>query len=130
VEGEGGVTARDALEFLASRRRTVLLGGAAVILHGLNRMTQDYDIWLDPLPDPKAWAGAIVELLEAAPFDLGFSSSANHAGIEHRLLLALDALWAPITSSDIVTVGSHDGTVRLACVQVLRFRGAESFFPK
>jgi hypothetical protein len=40
VEGEGDVTARDALEFLASRRRTVLMGGAAVILHGLNRMTR------------------------------------------------------------------------------------------
>ena len=68
MEGEGDVTAREALEFLASRRRTVLLGGAAVILHGMNRMTKDYDIWLDPLPDPKAWASGIVELLEAAPF--------------------------------------------------------------
>ena len=34
------MTAREALEFLASRRRTVLLGGAAVILHGMNRMVQ------------------------------------------------------------------------------------------
>ena len=43
--------AQEAVAFLAGKRRTVLLGGMAVILHGLSRNTKDYDIWLDPLPD-------------------------------------------------------------------------------
>jgi hypothetical protein len=105
VEGEGDVTAREALEFLASRRRTVLLGGAAVILHGMNRMTKDYDIWLDPLPDPKAWASGIVELLEAAPFLQA-----------RRIATIATGMWTPITASEIATVGSEDGVVRLAGV--------------
>ena len=42
------MTSQEAVGFLASKRRTVLLGGMAVILHGLSRNTKDYDIWLDP----------------------------------------------------------------------------------
>ena len=40
------MTAQEAVVFLANRRRVVLLGGMAVILHGLSRSTKDYDIWL------------------------------------------------------------------------------------
>jgi hypothetical protein len=49
------MTAQEAVAFLASKRRTVLLGGMAMILHGLSRNTKDYDIWLDPLPDAQTW---------------------------------------------------------------------------
>jgi len=97
------VTARDALEFLASRRRAVLMGGAAVILHGLSRMTKDYDIWLDPLPNPDAWASGIVELLAAAPFLQA-----------RRIATIATGMWTPITGSEIAAVGSEDGMVRLA----------------
>ena len=34
------MTAPEALAFLARERRTVLLGGVAVILHGMNRSTK------------------------------------------------------------------------------------------
>jgi hypothetical protein len=37
--------ALDAPEFLAGERRTILLGEAAVILHGLSRLTKDFDVW-------------------------------------------------------------------------------------
>ncbi|MBV8223902.1 MAG: hypothetical protein JO232_01795 [Verrucomicrobia bacterium] len=97
------MTARDALEFLASRRRTVLMGGTAVILHGLNRMTKDYDVWLDPLPNPEAWAIGIVELLEAASL------------LQARRIATIAAgMWTSITASEIAAVGSEDGMVRLA----------------
>jgi hypothetical protein len=37
----------------------VLLGGLAVILHGLSRNTKDYSIWLDSLPDVQTWTAPI-----------------------------------------------------------------------
>jgi hypothetical protein len=49
----------DALEFLAGKRRTILLGGMAVILHGLSRLTKDFDVWQDLLPDPRTWASDV-----------------------------------------------------------------------
>jgi hypothetical protein len=61
------MTAQEAVAFLASKRRTVLLGGMAMILHGLSRNTKDYDIWLDPLPDAQTWAAAIQQLLTREP---------------------------------------------------------------
>jgi hypothetical protein len=57
------MTSQEAVAFLASKRRTVLLGGLAVILHGLSRNTKDYDIWLDPLPDVQSWGAPIQQLL-------------------------------------------------------------------
>jgi hypothetical protein len=61
------MTAPEALAFLARERRTVLLGGAAVILHGMNRSTKDFDIWMDPHPDADTWAAPIGHLLEQVP---------------------------------------------------------------
>jgi hypothetical protein len=61
------MTAREAVAFLASKRRAVLLGGMAMILHGLSRSTKDYDIWLDPLPRPEAWAKEIKKLMSLEP---------------------------------------------------------------
>jgi hypothetical protein len=61
------MTAQEAVAFLASKRRTVLLGGMAMILHGLSRNTKNYDIWFDPLPDAQTWAAAIQRLLTREP---------------------------------------------------------------
>lgn len=35
-------------ERLARKHRVVMLGGLAVIGHGLSRLTYDSDVWLDP----------------------------------------------------------------------------------
>ena len=95
--------APDALEFLAGKRRTVLLGGAAVILHGLSRLTKDFDVWLDPLPDAKAWASGVEELLKL------------ESNIEARRIgMLASGMWIPIDTSEIPTVGSEDGMVRLS----------------
>lgn len=48
------MTAQEVVALLAGERRTVLLGGMAVILHGLNRSTKDIDMWIDPIPDVDA----------------------------------------------------------------------------
>jgi hypothetical protein len=95
--------ALDALEFLAGKRRTVLLGGAAVILHGLSRYTKDFDVWQDPLPDAKTWARGVEELLKLQ----------SNMGAE-RIGMLVSGTWTPIDASEIPTVGTDDGMVRLA----------------
>lgn len=52
---------------LASQIRTLVLGGTAVILHGLNRATKDLDLWLDPNPGEKSWAAPIEKILVNHP---------------------------------------------------------------
>ena len=41
---------------LAGESRVVVLGGLAVIAHGLSRHTQDVDIWLEPMRSAGDWA--------------------------------------------------------------------------
>jgi hypothetical protein len=99
------MTAQEAVAFLAGKRRAVLLGGMAMILHGLSRSTKDYDIWLDPIPGPEAWAKEIKELMSVEPV-LG----------AQRIDPVLSGNWLPIGKEDIGGVGAEDGLVRLACI--------------
>lgn len=55
------------LEDLASHRRVLLLGGLAVIAHGLSRATKDADVWLEPGDSPDAWSAALAETLNRFP---------------------------------------------------------------
>ncbi|MFN0076332.1 MAG: hypothetical protein ACKVY0_07650 [Prosthecobacter sp.] len=48
---------------LARRHRVMLLGGLAVIAHGLERKTKDVDIWLEPLADAPTWVAEIAAIL-------------------------------------------------------------------
>jgi len=52
---------------LARSTRTLLLGGVAVIVHGLNRSTKDLELWIDPNPTPEKWAEPIEAVLKAHP---------------------------------------------------------------
>jgi hypothetical protein len=80
----------------------VLLGGAAVILHGLSRLTKDFDIWQDPLPDPKSWATAIAELLNS-----------NGELQAQRIGMTVPGRWEVIAIDEIPIVGSEDGLIRV-----------------
>ena len=44
------------LRALTRERRVLLLGGLAIIAHGLSRATKDADIWLEPMESGEAWA--------------------------------------------------------------------------
>ena len=98
------MTSQEAVAFLAGKRRTVLLGGLAVILHGLSRNTKDYDIWLDPLPDVVAWAEPIQELLTLNP---SF----------HAQRISAPGGWKPICLHEITAVGADDRLVRISAVE-------------
>jgi len=62
------------IESLAAEGRVLLLGGLAVIAHGLSRATKDVDVWLDPLSCPSEWTALLQRVLQrhcgAAPYDL------------------------------------------------------------
>jgi hypothetical protein len=52
---------------LARRYRVILLGGMAVIAHGLSRHTKDFDVWLEPFASPEEWAAHLKEVYEKIP---------------------------------------------------------------
>jgi hypothetical protein len=45
---------------LAARHRVILLGGMAMIAHGLTRQTKDFDIWLEPFSGAQEWAAMLL----------------------------------------------------------------------
>jgi len=59
---EPSLTSADSfIHALATRHRVILLGGMAIITHGLSRKTKDVDIWLEPMTNSKAWAEALIQ---------------------------------------------------------------------
>jgi len=53
--------------WLTQRHRVILLGGLAVIAHGLSRATKDADVWLEPMASREAWAHAVAEAVATFP---------------------------------------------------------------
>jgi hypothetical protein len=49
---------------LTARHRVVVLGGLAVIAHGLSRSTFDGDIWLEPMASSEEWSAALERLCQ------------------------------------------------------------------
>ena len=45
---------------LAEERRVLVIGGLAVIAHGLSRSTKDADIWMEPHATPGEWAATLL----------------------------------------------------------------------
>lgn len=58
---------QDFIRALAARRRVLVLGGHAVIHHGLSRETKDADVWLEPGSDAGVWAGLLAEICADFP---------------------------------------------------------------
>lgn len=52
---------------LALKHRVLMLGGMAVVKHGLPRYTKDLDIWLEPLSSAQEWSQALLDALAAFP---------------------------------------------------------------
>jgi hypothetical protein len=59
--------ATELITFLASRHRVVVLGGLAVISHGLSRVTHDADCWLEPNLSNDMWCDAVKNILQKWP---------------------------------------------------------------
>jgi len=92
-----GATAGQFIEKLASRHRVLVIGGLAVIAHGLNRPTMDADIWLDPMTSPSTWADALEQICSGLP------------GLSFHTLPG----WRQVTDHEIVTAAEEIGMVRI-----------------
>jgi hypothetical protein len=61
-----GSTSEDFLNALSASHRVLLLGGLAVIAHGMSRTTKDADVWLDSTLPLEEWIAAIERNLPKA----------------------------------------------------------------
>lgn len=82
---------------LTHRHRVVVLGGLAVIAHGLSRSTYDGDIWLDPIANSREWA----EFLEKTCHEAGNLTL-------HRL-----PGWVRVSGAALIEAVEETGMVRV-----------------
>jgi hypothetical protein len=85
------------VRLLTSRHRVIVLGGLAVIAHGLSRSTYDGDIWLEPMADAETWSAE----LERCCRDFGELTL-------HRL-----PGWTPVSGEEIITAVVETGIIRV-----------------
>lgn len=85
------------LNDLTSSKRVVILGGLAVIAHGLSRTTDDADIWLEPMENAEEWCRFLEE------------KCGNFDGLTiHRL-----PMWTPVTGYELVEAIEETGILRI-----------------
>jgi hypothetical protein len=92
-----GTTTGEFIAALAGQHRVVVIGGLAVIAHGLSRITKDADIWLDPMGSATAWAQKLERLC---------------AGFSDLTLHTLPG-WRPVHGSDLAAAAEDVGMVRV-----------------
>ncbi len=91
-------TATDVLvRRLTREKRVVVLGGLAVIAHGLSRSTYDGDVWLEPMESSEEWC----DFLET--FCQGFD----------RLTLNRLPGWVPVYGRDLVDAVEETNMIRI-----------------
>lgn len=91
---------RDFIRSIASEHRLLVLGGMALILHGLNRATKDVDLWLDPMSNSSRWAEAL------EPHLLAYGLSASRIG-------DFAGTFETIHPSELASVVERDHFVRI-----------------
>ncbi|MEI8310023.1 MAG: hypothetical protein WCH98_04640 [Verrucomicrobiota bacterium] len=90
-------TASELIRFLAATHRVVVLGGLAVISHGLSRVTHDADCWLEPKLSIELWCGAVKKILRKWP----------------RLRLVSIADWSELPEGELAGYIEDFGVVRI-----------------
>jgi len=85
------------VRLLTSHHRVILLGGLAVIGHGLSRSTYDGDIWLEPMVNAETWSAE----LDRCCRNFGELTL-------HRL-----PGWTPVSGDEIITAVMETGIIRI-----------------
>lgn len=99
--------AQDVIARLAGQSRVIVLGGIAVVLHGLSRSTKDIDIWLDPLDNEQLWANSLNDFLSTE----GLTASRVGDGIENFIPIRPDELANVVASERFVRALGTDRPV-------------------
>lgn len=93
------------IELLTQQRRVLLLGGLAVVAHGLSRGTKDADVWMEPCQSPDEWLAAIQAAVEQYPSPLsihclpGWKELKGHdliSSIEQVGMVRINGLTMPL----------------------------------
>jgi hypothetical protein len=82
---------------LEAQKRVLVIGGVAVIAHGLPRPTRDADVWLEPCWDEAEWTSVLIQVMNHFPGVRG------HDLREHR----------EVDPGEIEATVGRDGVVRL-----------------
>lgn len=85
------------LAHLAEQNRVILLGGLAIIAHGLERSTKDADAWLEPYETPDTWARQVIKTTASLP----------------NLTFLQIATWQPFPAEELSARISEDRVVRI-----------------
>lgn len=93
-------TAAELTSQLAREHRVLMLGGLAVVGHGLSRSTFDSDVWLDPDLPLGEWCDAVCSIV---------------AGKPHLQIVSIGN-WENVPVADFPEVISRDGVVRIVGV--------------
>ncbi|MCC7519032.1 MAG: hypothetical protein IT578_07600 [Verrucomicrobiae bacterium] len=94
---------------IASGERVLLLGGVACNVHGSSRHTYDVDYWLDPAPEPSAWATKLLGVARAA------EDAVEVSRIQGPRLGKLPAESLKPLLAFAAEAAVADGVVRLSC---------------
>src|SRR5258708_22010525 len=87
---------------VAECSRVLLLGGLAVIFHGLPRLTKDVDVWLDPGPTAEDWAARVNQ-------SLGRFSGAYLWDLSRRERISAGELAECAAAAGVIRIGGIDG---------------------
>ena len=85
------------VEKIAERGRILMLGGLAIIAHGLSRSTKDMDIWLEPFLSEKEWCAVLEDVMSVFP-DAELFDLRN---------------WCVVPQSEMLNIVDRDGLVRV-----------------
>lgn len=87
---------------LARRHRVLLLGGMAIIAHGLSRPTRDSDIWLEPFSSVDEWVVNCLQVVDS------FRGSFVWSLAERRRLDHIDEVVADISDYGVIRISGLD----------------------
>jgi hypothetical protein len=92
-----GTTTGEFIRALTARHDVIVIGGLAVIAHGLNRPTKDADVWMRPMDSPQTWARLLQDVCALFP------------GLTVHTLPA----WRRVSGVEIATAADEVGMVRI-----------------
>lgn len=86
---------------LAAENRVVLIGGMAIISHGLSRRTKDVDIWLDPMESADVWTSRLL-------YTAGLFPDSQFWSLAQRCSLSPAEIAEEITEVGVVRITGLD----------------------
>lgn len=82
---------------LTRRHRVIVLGGLAVIAHGLSRSTKDVDLWIEPMESAETWAQVVIDVVQSFP------------GLSIHTLPG----WKQVSGGEVADAASFPGIIRI-----------------